>query len=168
MGYVLEKMGDNYFAITNANSNCAVGYVSLRGGSYEIRDDNSGVIAFVRSLDEAIPALVAHTDKNPPQWECESATRYSKNTEYGVLRVEMERPERWLAFRDDCVLMRNGQNAVLPSAEGARHLADTHYREGYPNSDFIFDGFAWFPDPDPWWSYPRRVLALRGTMGRSR
>ena len=25
MGYVLEKMGDNYFAITNANSNCAVG-----------------------------------------------------------------------------------------------------------------------------------------------
>jgi hypothetical protein len=78
MGYVLEKMGDNYFAITNANSNCGVGYVYRRGGSYEIRDDNSEVIAFVSSLEEAIPALVAHTDNNPPQWECESATRFQK------------------------------------------------------------------------------------------
>src|SRR4051794_20208582 len=137
MVYVLEKMGDNYFAITNANSNCNVGYVSLRGASYELRDDNSEVIAFVSSVDEAIPALVAYIDKNPPQWQCESATRYKKDTEYGVLRVEMEGQEQWLAFRDNCELMRNGQSAVFSSAEDAMHLGDTHYREGYPNSEFI-------------------------------
>jgi len=39
-----------------------------------------------------------------------------------------------------------------------------HYREGYPNSEIIFDGFAWLPDPDPWWSYPHRVVALRGKL----
>jgi hypothetical protein len=33
-----------------------------------------------------------------------------------------------------------------------------------PALRFIFDGFAWFPDPDLWWSYPGRVLALRGKL----
>ena len=164
MGHVLERLSDNHFVITNDNSDCHVGYVSLRGGSYEITDDHSEVITVVRSLDEAIPALVAHIEKNPPQWECKSVTRYTKNTEYAVLRVELEQPEQWLAFRDNCVLMRNGQSAIFTSSEEARRVADAHHREGYPNSEFIFDGFAWFPDPDPWWSYPGRVLALRGKL----
>jgi hypothetical protein len=86
-----------------------------------------------------------------------------QNTEYAALRLEWKQ-EGWLAFRDNCVLMRNGQRAIFSSSEEARRVADAHYREGYPNSDFIFDGFAWFPDPDPWWSYPGRVLALRGNL----
>jgi hypothetical protein len=164
MGHVLERLGDNHFAITNDNSDCHVGYVALRGRSYEIRDDDSAVITVVRSLEEAIPALVAYVENNPPQWEREDVTRYTKNTEYAVLRVELERPKQWLAFRDDCVLMQNGQSAIFLTSEEARRVADAHYRDGYPNSEFIFDGFAWLPDPDPWWSYPGRVLVLRGKL----
>jgi hypothetical protein len=164
MGYVLERLGDNHFAITNDNSDCHVGYVSLRGGSYEIRDDDSEVITVVRSLDDAIPTLVAYIEKNPPQWDREGVTRYTKDTEYALLRVELEQPEQWLAFRDDHVLMRRGQSAIFSSSEEARRVADAHYREGYPNSEFIYDGFAWYLDPDPWWSYPNRVVALRGKL----
>ena len=85
MGYVLERMGDNYFAIANDNSDCCVGYVRLRGGSYEIRDEDSEFITVVRSLDEAIPALVAYLEQNPPQWGVRGCLPvYQK---YGVCRV---------------------------------------------------------------------------------
>ena len=164
MGYVLERMGDNQFAVTNDNSDCCVGYVSLRGGSYEISDEDSKVVSVVSSLDEAIPALVAYLEQNPPKmWEREGVNRYTKNTEYAVLRVEWEQAG-WLAFRDDCVLMQNGQSAVFATPEEAQRVADAHYREGYPNSEFVFDGFAWSSIPDPWWSYPGRVLVLRGKL----
>jgi hypothetical protein len=163
MGYALERMGDNYFAIANDNSDCCVGYVRLRGGSYEIKDEHSEVVTVVGSLNEAIPALVAYLEQNPPQWEHGGVFRYTKNTEYAVLRVEWEKAG-WLAFRDDCVLMQNGQSAIFSTPEEAQRVADAHYREGYPNSEFIFDGFAWFSIPDPWWSYPGRVLALRGKL----
>ena len=163
MGYVLERMGDNYFAIANDNSDCCVGYVRLRAGSYEIRDDDSKFVTAVRSLDEAIPALAAHIEENPPQWEHEGVFRYTKNTEYAVLRVEWEKAG-WLAFRDDCVLMQNGQSAIFSSLEEAQRVADAHYRDGYPNSEFVFDGFAWCSILDPWWSYPGRILALRGKL----
>jgi hypothetical protein len=46
----------------------------------------------------------------------------------------------------------------------ARRVADHHHREDYPNSEIIFDGLAWYPDTDPWWSYPDRVVALRGKV----
>ena len=163
MGYVLERMGDNYFAIANDNSDCCVGYVSLRRGSYEITDYDGEFITVVRSLDEAIPALMLYIEQNPPQWECEGVTRYTKNTEYAVLRVEWEQ-EGWLAYRDDCVLMQNGQGAIFSTSEEAQRVADAHYCDGYPNSEFVFDGFAWSSIPDPWWSYPGRILALRGKL----
>jgi len=84
--------------------------------------------------------------------------------DFGVLRVEQESPEQWLAYRNDCPLLRNGNPAIFASPEEAQRVADLHYREGYPNSEIIFDGFAWLPDPDPWWSYPHRVVALRGKL----
>ena len=55
---------------------------------------------------------------------------------------------------------RVGWLFAISSSEEARRVADAHYRDGYPNSEFVFDGFAWLPDPDPWWSYPGRVSRL--------
>ena|ERR1700694_223274 len=164
MGYVLEHRDDNYFVISNDNSDCHVAYVSLRGGTYHVRHVDDDFVAEVGSLDEAIPALVAYNEKNPPQWRCESTTRYTKNTDYAVLRVELEQPEQWYAYRDDCPMLQYGNPAIFASPEEARRVADLHYREGYPNSEIVFDGFAWYPDPDPWWSYPDRVVALRGKL----
>jgi len=164
MAYLLEQRGNNYFSIANCDSDCALGWVFLRSGMYHVETDDEDFVVAVRTLDEAIPALVAHYEKNPPQWKCESATRYTKSTEFGDLRVEQESPERWLAYRNDCPLLRNGNPAIFASSEEAQRVADLHYREGYPNSEIIFDGFAWLPDPDPWWSYPHRVVALRGKL----
>jgi hypothetical protein len=165
MAYLLEQRGNNYFSIANCDSDCCVGYVSRRrDGSYDVEDDWGDALTVVSSLDEALPAFVAYCEKNPPQWKCESATRYTKSMDFGVLRVEQESPEQWLAYRNDCPLLRNGNPAIFASPEEAQRVADLHYREGYPNSEIIFDGFAWLPDPDPWWSYPHRVVALRGKL----
>ena len=38
--------------------------------------------------------------------------------------------------------------AIFDTFEQARHVADTHMREGYPNSERINDGFSWLPDPE--------------------
>lgn len=165
MGYLLEQRGDDYFVIGNDNSDCAVGYVfPRRDGSYDVEDDDGNALTVVRSLNEAIPALVAYNEEHPPRWQSDSAARYIKSTEFGVLRVEQDRPEQWLASRNNYPMLRNGNPAIFASCEEARHVADVHYRENYPNSEIIFDGFAWLPDPDPWWSYPGRVLALRGKL----
>jgi hypothetical protein len=165
MGYLLEQRGDNYFSIANDNSDCCVGYASSRqDGSYDIEDDDGNVLTVVKSLADAIPTLAAYLEKNPPRWQRESATRYVKSTEFGVLRVEQERPQEWSAYRGEYPMLRNGNPAIFASREEAQRLVDLHYREGYPNSEIIFDGFAWYPDTDPWWSYPHRVLALRGKV----
>jgi hypothetical protein len=164
MAYLLERRGNYYFSITNCDSNCALGWVFSNGGMYHVETDDEEFVVTVRTLDEALPALLAYYEKNPPQWKYKSATRYTKWTEFGDLRVEQESPEQWLAYRTDCPLLRTGNPAIFASPEEAQRVADVHYREGYPNSEIIFDGFAWLPDPDPWWSYPHRVVALRGKL----
>ena len=80
-----------------------------------------------------------------------------------MLRVKSEQVG-WLTYRDDCVMIQRGQSAVFSTPEEAQRVADAHYRDGYPNSEFVFDGSAWSSIPDPWWSYPGRVLALRGKL----
>ena len=104
--------------------------------------------------------ITAHAEKNPRFWQRESVTRYIKSIEFEVLRVELERPKQWSAYRGEYPLLRNGNPAVFTSSEEAQRAADLHQGEGYPNSEIIFDGLAWYPDTDPWWSYPHRVIAL--------
>lgn len=159
MDYFLEQR-EGYFVIGNADSDCCVGYVDPHGALYNVENDDEDVIAVVRSPNDAISAIAAYYESNPPQWKRASATRYAKFTQFGGLRVEQRHPGQWLAFRNDLALLRNGQPAIFTSLEQAQHAADAHVREGYPNSATIFDGFAWLPDPDPWWSYPHRI-ALR-------
>ena len=81
-------------------------------------------------------------------------TRYTKK--YRVCRVALGAETGGLAGFSRFPLQK--KRGVLP---------DAHYRDGYPNSEFVFDGFAWLPDPDPWWSYPGSALALRGKLAAS-
>jgi len=53
---------------------------------------------------------------------------------------------------------------IVDWLEEAKRAADLHPCEGYPNCATIFDGLAWYPDTDPWWSFPHRVVALRGKV----
>jgi hypothetical protein len=48
-------------------------------------------------------------------------------------------------------VLQNGNQAVFASPEEAPRVADLHHREGYPNSEIIFDGLAWYPNTDQWW-----------------
>jgi hypothetical protein len=158
MKYFLEPHGDNCFAIGNLVSDCAVGYVALRGARYHVENVDDEEIAVVGSLDDAIPAFTTYYEANPPRWERESATRYSKLTQFGPLRVEQDKPGQWVAYRNyDYPLLRNGQPAIFATFEEAQRTADAHASDGYPNSETIYDGFAFLPDADPWWSYPNRI-----------
>ena len=158
MKYLLEPRGDDDFGILNNDSDCYVGYVDRHGARYHVENVDCEEIAVVRSLDDAIPALVAYYEKNPPQWERECATRYSKLTQFGPLRVEQDQPGQWVAYRNyDYPLLRNGQPAIFATSEEAQRAADAHAPDGYPNSETIYDGFAFLPDADPWWSYPNRI-----------
>jgi hypothetical protein len=167
MKYLLETRGDDFFGILNDNSDCCVGYVALRGARYHVQNVENEEIAIVKLIDEAIPALATYYDKHPPRWKRETATRYGKLTHFGLLRVEQDQPGQWLAYRDDCPLLRNGQPAIFAISEEAQRAADAHVPEGYPHFETIYDGFAWFPDTDPWWSYPHRI-AVRAKWAASR
>ena len=168
MKYLIEPRGDNSFSILNDASDCYVGYVALRGARYHVENGDDDEIAVVKSLDDAIPALAAYYEENPPQWEYESETRYAKLTQFGPLRVEQDQPGQWVAYRnDDYPLLREGKPATFATSEEAQRAADAHAPEGYPNSETIYDGFAWLPDPDPWCSYPNRI-AVRTRWAASR
>jgi hypothetical protein len=85
---------------------------------------------------------------NPPRWVRDSATLYLEETAFGILRVEQEQPGQWFAYRNDFQLMREDKPAIFDTFEEARHVADAHMREGFPNSEEINDGFSWLPDLD--------------------
>src|ERR1035441_9690567 len=147
MKYFLEPRGDDWFSIVNDDADCCVGYVDLRGARYHVQNDEGEEIAVVRSLDNAIPAIIAYYEKNPPRWKRESATRYSEETQFGSLRVEQDKPGQWVAYRDyDFPLVQNGNPAIFGTSEEAQRAADAHASDGYPNSETIYDGFAFLPD----------------------
>jgi hypothetical protein len=115
-------------------------------------------MAVVKTLDDVIPAIAAYYETNP--WEYESAKRYIKFTPFGPLYVEQDQSGQWVAYRHNDVypLLRNGEAASFATLEEAQTAADAHAADGYPHSETIYDGFAFFPDCDPWWSYPDRLL----------
>jgi hypothetical protein len=158
MTYVLEPRGENSFNVLNDASDHHVGYVYLRDdGKWIVQNSESDDIAPAESLEAALTNIVIYYEFNPPQWKRESATRYSKDTQFGVLTVEQDHSGQWLAHRDNFPLISIGREALFATPEAAQHVADAHVRQGFPNSEMIFEGYAWLPDPDPWWSYPNRV-----------
>jgi hypothetical protein len=98
MNYVLLKNYDHYF-IVNDDANSIVGRVRPLNGkngpfrvSAELVPDDcpNDVAAVVDLIEEAIPALVAYYEKNPPYWECKTATQYEKWTHLALLRIEQD------------------------------------------------------------------------------
>jgi hypothetical protein len=174
MNYVLLKNYDHY-AIVNDDADFIAGRVRpLNGGNGPFRitadlvpdDCASDVIAVVDLIEEAIPALAVYYEKNPPRWECRTATRYVKLTQFAVLRVEQGNRRNWLAYRDDYPMLRDGQFAEFATREEARCAADAHLLDMYPTAKAICDGLSWLPDPElDWRSCPHRIEA-RANMQR--
>jgi hypothetical protein len=148
MTYVLDQNGENSFRIRHKDSDTWIGSVHWRDGRYRIWNDFSHEVDRARSLDEAIHAIECYFELNPPRWVRDSATLYVEETAFGTLRVEQEQPGQWFAYRNDFPLMREDKPAIFDTFEEARRAADTHMREGYPNSERINDGFSWLLDPE--------------------
>ena len=178
MKYLLQKYSDEYYVILNEDSDYQAGYVrslklGMRGPRYSVENGKGDEIAVVKSMDEAIPALAAYYEENPPRWERESdglaylsnadapgrcGQRYIKETQFGPLWVDEIKPGQWLIYRNDHELLIDGKIAIFATCEEAQRAADAHLRDGYPNSEIIDDGFSWLPDTEiDWWSCPYRT-----------
>jgi hypothetical protein len=165
MNYVLIKYYDHY-AILNDDADFIVGRVyPLDSQGFRVSADlapdwSDGDVGVVQSLGDAIPALAAYYEKNPPQWQRENATRYEKFTQFAFLRVEQDKRGNWLPKRDHYPLLRNGEPAIFATCDEAQRAADAHLLDYYPNSEKVDDGLSWVRDPEiDWRSCPHRVAA---------
>ncbi len=165
MNYVILKNYDHY-AIVNDDADFIVGRVyPLDGQGFRVSADlpsdcECDEVAVVQSLDDAIPALAAYYERNPPRWQRETATRYVKFTQFALLRVEQDEGGHWLAKRDDYPLLRNGEPAFFATCSEAQSASDAHLLDYYPGVEIIDDGLSWEPDPEiDWRSCPHRVEA---------
>ena len=165
MNYVLVRYYDHY-AILNDDADFIVGRVyPLDGQGFQVSADlapdwSNGDVGVVRSLADAIPALAAYYERNPPQWQRETVTRYQKLTQFAYLRVEQDQRGNWRARRDDYQLLRNGAPAIFAACGEAQRAADAHLLDHYPKSEIINDGLSWVRDPEiDWRSCPHRVEA---------
>jgi hypothetical protein len=182
MKYLLLRSNDNY-DIANDDSNFAVAHVyPLRPGEggpgYRVSipvpntDEYRDVV--IKSIDEAIPTVAAYYEANPPRWEPESdltpryaemrpcRARYFKDTQFGTLWVDQVKPGQWVTYRDGHGLsVAGGKIAKFATREEAQRAADVHFRDGYPNSGMIDDGFSWpLAGEFEWWLCPY-ILANR-------
>ena len=143
MKYLLQKY-DNEYVILNDDSDYQAGYVrplqlGLVGPRYRVQNDECDEIAVVKSINEAIPALAAYYEKNPPRWERESdgptygsnadapgrcGARYIKETQFGPLWVDQIKPGQWLTYRNDHELLTDGKIAIFATCEEAQRAAD--------------------------------------------
>ena len=86
-------------------------------------------IAVVKSLDEAIAALAAYYEENPPWWhrrnwqlsECRV-----RETNRGRLCVEEIKPGKWAAYRRGQELLKKGKRAIFSTRDEAQHTADAY------------------------------------------
>jgi hypothetical protein len=177
MTYLLQKCEreDHYDVINDdADSLVASVYARKPGGGglgYHVeiywRGKDHEIV--VKSLDDAIPAVAAFYEANPPQWEPESddspryaqmgpcRARYIKDTQFGHLWVDQIESGQWVAYRMDYALsIDGGKIAKFATREEAQRAADAHFRDGYPNSETINDGLSW-PVDHEWWLCPYRL-----------
>jgi hypothetical protein len=165
MNYVILKHYDHY-AIVNDDADFIVGRVyPVDGQGFRVTADlapdwESGDVAVVQTIDDAIPALAAYYERKPPQWQRWNAIKHAKFTQFAILWVEQDEQGHWRAQRDDYPLMRNGERAFFATCAEAQHAADAHLLDYYPGIEIIDDGLSWLPDPEiDWRSCPHRVEA---------
>ena len=168
MTFSLIKDYDHY-AIVNDDADFNVGRVYPLGGqqgSYRVFSSFSpgyqrDPIAIVKSLDEAIPALLHYYKKNPIQWERKKPALYWRYTMYVELRVEQDQQGHWSAYRDDYPMLESlCAPARFKTCADAKRAADVHELDLFPNAKVIDDGCSWLPDPEiDWRSVPHLVEA---------
>jgi hypothetical protein len=157
MRHTFRQQDDHFFHVETGE--CA-GYVvplkSGKGFSVHRAPTNTNErdkIAVVKSIDEALPALTEFYETNRFQWKRTRKggfdrdagytmyTAYIKSSFYGVFTVKRQ-DGRWVATRCTDKLLRNGEEAIFPTAEVAQYVVDLHERDDvtiFP----LRDGYSW-------------------------
>jgi hypothetical protein len=144
----------DHYAIVNDDADFSVGRVYPLGeGPYKVTSSigprHLREVGIVKSLDEAIPALLHYYKKNPIQWERKKPALYWRYTMYVELRVEQDQQGHWLAYRDDYPMLENlCAPARFKTCADAKRAADAHELDLFPNAKAIDDGYSWLPDPE--------------------
>lgn len=148
MKYYTEPMDDFFSVSQEGMDEFYVGYIrplkdTASGLNYLVSNAWNCGIAFVKSFDEAIPALAAHYEEDPPWWHGRNwrrSQRHIRETPRGQLCVYEIKPGKWCASRKGNELLINGKRAIFATCEEAQHAADAHLR-----ADEVEDngGFSW-------------------------
>jgi hypothetical protein len=152
------------YAIVNDDTDNIVGQVYPLNGRYGPYRVSAGIgpvdyydVGTVQSLDEAIPAFLAHYEK-VKRWERLKTNEYQLETLNVSLLVKRDEQGAWLAYRDDLPLLRGSEPARFATCAAAQEAAEAHERDLLPNAPVIDDGLAWVPDLElDWRSVPHLV-----------
>ena len=128
MNYVILKHYDHY-AIVNDDADFIVGRVyPLDGQGFRVTADlaldwESGDVAVVQTIDDAIPALAAYYERNPPQWQRWNAIKHA-------IALCIGKRSRWKSPRPCnsesllCVSSRNDRPGTRIRSGRSDHDAD--------------------------------------------
>ena len=175
--YLLMSGGPDRYRIVHDDANTLVGVAYLLpAGRFAVKGEGVEIVAIVNSLNEVIPAITAYYEANPPQWKPEHesefrrrddeicCTRYINETIFGPLWVEEIALGQWVAYRNDCELLFNGKIAIFATCEEAQRAADAHFRDGYPNSEMVDDGYSWIFSEEVDWQQDPNFVANRALL----
>jgi hypothetical protein len=153
-----DKTVMDYFSVSEEGvDEFYVGYICLLKTSsgvqtYSVRRAIlNNQVAVANSLDEAIAALAAHYEENPPWWHGQTwqhRKRAIRETRFGRLCVDEIKPGKWAASRRGRELLIKGETAIFSTCEEAQRAADAHFcADQLDDSETINDGFSWACDP---------------------
>jgi hypothetical protein len=165
------------FNIVHDDANLLVGGARpLPDARFIVDNKDCEEVDIVNSLDEVIPAIRAYYEANPPRWELEPqpnfrhtdikayGPRYMKDSPFGPLIVFQIAPDQWVAYRNECELLRDGKIATFAAREEAQCKADAHERDGYPNSESVDDGYSWIYSEYADWRQDPHMVANRARL----
>jgi hypothetical protein len=145
MKYLYQTSRDSV-RILNLDAKSILGHVSLSAEEHRVRDVEGNNVANVRSIDDAIPILLDHYEKNA-RWQCETEKEYFKWTQFGLLEVKQDKlGSSWSAYRNcDYPLLHDGEPAIFATLEEAQRAADAHVGDILPDFKAKKDGLEWLP-----------------------
>jgi hypothetical protein len=142
MSYFFQPCGQS-IRIIDPDAEFLFGHVDLPQEGYRVQDAQGNTIAVVNSINDALPILLDHYEKHPPQWMQDSVTEYSKDTRFGLLSVGQEPLGFWSVYRNyHTILLHNGKPSVFRTADEAKAAADAHLRD--ETGEVSSDGYEWF------------------------